>query len=321
VPTALTGLFFIVLVFLGLFAEVFEGQAPEVDLAQIYANPIPVAELQRLRSLRLTNKQGNFYFENSHPDGELQGPWQMLEPQALRAKSEVIPRLVEALNVIRVRNFHRLEPINVSSFSLDNPTMTITFQAQDERSYEIKMGLINPIDNSAYMTISTQGQIYQIDPLEMALESYDLTQLAESKVLALNLSSLISVELTPGQGTQLKLARKGEGWVDQAGAGLSQNKVEGFLQRLENLKSTSILDNLNEDQREFLDRALSSPSYQLRLISNQGIRSYLVGELKGQIPGLSTDAKFIFSSEDKRSYVLLDREQARVFQTRQGDLK
>src|SRR5690606_28129922 len=105
--------------FLGLFAEIFESQTPEVDIAQIYANPVPVNELQRLKNFKLTNKHGNFVFENSHPEGLLEGPWQMIEPQALKLKSEIVRKIIDALNVIRVRNFYRLEPINITSFSLD----------------------------------------------------------------------------------------------------------------------------------------------------------------------------------------------------------
>jgi hypothetical protein len=61
--TILVAFFFFILLFLGLFAEVFETQTPEEDLAQIYSNPVPVDELQHLKRLTLSNKQGNFVFD------------------------------------------------------------------------------------------------------------------------------------------------------------------------------------------------------------------------------------------------------------------
>jgi hypothetical protein len=321
--TILVATFFFILLFLGLFAEVFESETQEVDLAQIYANPVPVDELQHLKQVRLANKNGKFVFENTHLEGNLEGPWQMIEPQALRVKTEVITKIIDALNVIRVRNFHRLEPINITSFSLDNPTLTLLFTNSQNKVFEIKMGLINPIDNSAYMTINTQNQIYQIDPMEIALESWDVAQLVESKVLALNVSALASLEMTLANNLTLKLIKKDDKWFDQTGMELNANKVEKFFERLEDLRSSSILEHLNIEQQEFMDKVMANPVYGLRLITGQGVRSYLIGEVKGGVPGMNmtNETRYALSSEDKKSFVLIDKDQLRMFSTTSKDLK
>ncbi len=320
--TILVAFFFFILLFLGLFAEVFESETPEVDLAQIYANPVPVADLQHLKSMKLTNKQGQFDLLNTHPEGNLEGPWQMTSPQALRVKSEVITKIIDAFNVIRVRNFHRLEPINITSYSLDNPTLTLLFNNSKEKSFEIKMGLINPIDNSAYMTISTQNQIYQIDPIEIQLESYDLAQLVESKVLAINAESLASLEIYGESGQLLKLLKKDDKWFGDQGVELETTKVVRFLDRLEALKSTSILENLTTEQKEVMDRATAVPLYSLKLITTQGVRTYIVGEVKGGIPGLGLNGtQYALAGEERKSYVLIDKDQLKVFGTKISELK
>jgi hypothetical protein len=323
ISTVLVVFFFFVLLFLGLFAEVFESQTPEVDMAQIYANPVPITDLQALKSMKLTNKQGTFVFENTAPNGELSGPWQMVEPQALRVKSEVMAKIIETLKVIRVRNFYRLEPINVSSFSLDNPTLTMLFTNFKNKAIELKIGLINPIDNSAYLGLSTQNQIYQIDPLEMALETYDLAQLVDSKVLAITPETLASLEIYDEQGLTLKVLKKESQWVDQQGSTLSESKIERLFERLEALKSFSILENLTPEQKEFMDKAMALPQITLKLITTQGVRSYVIGEVKGQIPGtnISRSRSYALSSEERKSFVLLDQDQLKVFSTKQSDLK
>jgi Domain of unknown function (DUF4340) len=321
--TILVVFFFLILLFLGLFAEVFESQTPEVDIAQIYANPIPVTELGHLKSLKLTNKHGTFLFENTHPTGDLGGPWQMLEPQALRLKGDVVSKIIDALNVIRVRNFHRLEPINITSFSLDNPTLTLLFTNSKDKNFEIKMGLINPIDNSAYLSLSSQDQIYQIDPIEMALETYDLAQLVESKVLALNTDSLQSLELYGEGSLRLKLFRKEELWLDQSGAQLSEAKVKKFFERLEEIKSSSILEKLTTEQQIFMEQAMASPAMSLKLISGQGVRTYVVGQVKGQIPGMNVikSDTFALSTEEKQSFILIDKDELKILSTKSEDLK
>ncbi len=312
--TILVTFFFFILLFLGLFAEVFESQAPEVDLAQIYANPVPISDLQRIKSLRLTNKQGNFLLENSNPEGLIEGPWQMVEPQSLRVKSEVVKKILDALNVIRVRNFHPYEPINISSFSLDNPTLTLLFNNDKNKSFEIKVGLINPIDNSAYISLSSQNQIYQIDPLEMALESYDLAQLVESKVLALNVNALLSLEIYTAKGLETKLLKKGEEWVDQSGEVQNASKVTRFFEKLEDLKSQKILENLTPEQKTAMDESVATPLYSLKIISGTGVRSYIVGEVKNPINGLGLSLPtFVLTSEDKKSFVTINKDELKVF--------
>jgi hypothetical protein len=321
--TFLVVFFFFILLFLGLFAEVFESQTPEVDIAQIYANPVPINELQQLKSLKIINKHGTFVFENTHTENALSGPWQMLEPQALRLKSDVIAKILDALNVIRVRNFHRLEPINITSFSLDNPTLTLLFTNAKNKNFEIKMGLINPIDNSAYLSLSSQDQIYQIDPIEMALESYDLAQLVESKVLAVNPDSLQSLELYAQGALTLKLLKKDSQWVDQNGEILEEAKVRKFFERLEEIKSFSILDKLNTDQQAFMEKAMSTPSYSFKIISPQGVRSYIIGQVSGQIPGMNVvkSDTYALSSEEKQSFVLIDKNELKTFGTKPAELK
>lgn len=311
------------LLFLGLFAEVFEAETPEVDIAQIYANPVPVNELQKLKSFKLTNKHGSFVFENTAPDGNLNGPWQMLEPQALRLKGDVVSKIIDALNVIRVRNFHRLEPINITSFSLDNPTLTLMFSNVRNKNFEIKMGLINPIDNSAYLSLSSQDQIYQIDPIEMALESYDLAQLVESKVLAVNADSLQSLEIYSGANLQLKLIKKEAQWLDQSGMPLSESKVRKLFERLEEIKSYSILDKLNTDQQTFMEKVMSTPQYSLKLISGQGVRTYVIAPMVGQLPGMNVvkGGSYALSTDEKQSFILIDNDEIKMLGTKPADLK
>lgn len=321
--TVLVVFFTFILIFLGLFAEVFETETPEVDIAQIYANPMPVNELQQLKSLKLTNKHGTFVFENTHPEGNLEGPWQMLEPQALRLRSNVVTRIVDALNVIRVRNFHRLEPINITSFSLDNPTLTLLFTTVKNKNYEIKMGLINPIDNSAYLSLSSQDQIYQIDPIEMALESYDLPQLVESKVLALNVDSLHAIEIHGEEGLRLKVLKKEEYWVDQNGQKLTDAKVKRFFERLENMKSSSILDKLTTEQHIYMQQVMARPVNTLRVVTGQGVRSYLIGHIKGQIPGMNVikGDTYALSTDEKHSFILIDKDELKILSTNAKELK
>jgi hypothetical protein len=325
-PTLSTTLvisFTLILIFLGLFAEVFESETPEVDLAQIYANPIPVNELQHLKVFKMTNKQGTFVLENTHPNYNLEGPWQMTEPQSLKVKGNVIPKILESLNVVRVRNFHRLEPINITSFSLDNPNLTLQFTNEKNKNIEIKLGLINPIDNSAYLSLNSQNQIFQIDPLEMALETYDISQLVESRVLALNAESLLALEIYPSSGQETKVLKKDQTWFDQNGNELNQQKVIKFFERLEDLKSFSILSSLTSEQQKVMETSLATPDFTMKLITAQGVRSYFITEIKNGLPGISVGKNqfLALTTDDKKSFVLLESDQLKIFALKTSELK
>lgn len=247
----------------------------------------------------------------------------MIEPQALRLKNDVVSKIVDALNVVRVRNFYRLEPINITSFSLDNPTLTLLFTNSRDKNFEIKMGLINPIDNSAYLSLSSQDQIYQIDPIEMALESYDLAQLVESKVLAVNKDSLQSLEIYGSEGLKLKLIKKESQWHDQNGELLSDQKVNKLFERFEQIKSYSILDKLNTDQQTFMEKVMATPEYSLKLISSAGVRTYVMAPLSGQIPGMNVvkSGTYALSTEEKQSFVLIDKDEIKMLGTKPSELK
>jgi hypothetical protein len=247
----------------------------------------------------------------------------MIEPQALRLKNDVVSKIVDALNVIRVRNFYRLEPINITSFSLDNPTLTLLFTNARNKNFEIKMGLINPIDNSAYLSLSSQDQIYQIDPIEMALESYDLVRLVESKVLAVNSDSLQSLEIFGAEGLKLKLIKKEAQWLDQNGVILSDQKVIKLFEKLEEIKSYSILDKLNSDQQIFMEKIMATPEYGLKLISSSGVRTYLLAPLDGQIPGMNVvkSGTYALSTDEKQSFVLIDKDDIMMLATKPVELR
>jgi hypothetical protein len=235
----------------------------------------------------------------------------------------VISKIVEAFSAVRVRNFHRLEPINLSSFSLDNPTLLINFTTPSNKNYEIKIGLINPIDNSAYMVLSGNDQIYQIEPIELALENYDLSKLADAKILTINSDSLQSLELYQRGSVQLKLNKLNEGWIGPNGEVFSNDKVSKFFAELELMKSFSVLDKLSNDQLQFMQQNLTNPQFGVKIISERGIKSYLISKLKNKIPDMDVPVQdtYIFSSEEKKSFILINKEEIKILNTKNSDLR
>lgn len=320
--TGLVTLFFFILVILALFAEVFVSRTPEIDLAQIYANPVPVSEFARLKKLVFSNKYGTFEMVNTNAEDTLEGPWQLTSPQTQRVKSELVSKIVENLNILRIRSIHRYEPINVTSFSLDNPNFTLLLTTSKSKDYEIKLGLINPIDNSAYLSLSSQNQIYQIEPLEMALETYDLSQIIEARVLALDFSKLKSIEIFEGGQSRLLMNVGSDSWVDGEGP-LSETKVADFLSKIEEMKSSSLLENLSAEQIQSFQNMINASSIALKIAYNDMVNTYYFTEIKKSLPGLGPqfNGQYLFSSDDLKQFSVIKKDQAKFLQTTSKQLK
>jgi len=309
--TFLVSFFFILCVFLALFAEVFQSRNTEVDLAALYATPIQWKQFDKLQELKVTNKNGEFVLENMNPEGLLVGPWQMTSPQMLKVKSSFVEKLMLAMRQIQIRQLFSLDAINLNSFSLDSPNATVNLKSSKGKGLELKFGLINPIDNSSYLTFTGASQIYQIDPLAISLESYDLTQLAESQILALNIDSIQSFELVKDNNSIFRWQKAADKWLDQANAEISSEKIQKYLERWENVKSSLVVEVINPDQKLILERLIATPQYVLRVQTMGGLKNYTLSPLTESIPGvnLAVNQFYILSSDEQKSFSFVEKAQ------------
>ncbi len=320
--TFLVSFFFILCVFLALFAEVFQSRNSEMDLAALYASPIQWRQYNELRQIKLTNKNGEFILENMNPVGLLEGPWQLTSPQVLKVKSPVVDKVMNALRQIQIRQLFSIDAINLNSFSLDAPTATVNLTSLAGKNIEIKLGLINPIDNSSYMTFSGASQIYQIDPLSISLESYDLAQMAESQVLALNIDSIQSFELVKENVSSFRWIRNSDTWLDQNNLTLDPEKMKKYFERWENVKSSLVLEMSTPEQREVIDRLLTNPQYLLRVQTMSGLRTYTLSLYSETIPSVNLAVKqyFILSTDERKSFSFIEKAQLNFLENKKGPL-
>ena len=309
--TFLVSFFFILCIFLALFAEVFQSRNSEIDLAALYATPIQWRQFNELREVKLSNKNGEFILENMNPLGLLEGPWQLTSPQALKVKSAVVEKMMSALRQVQIRQLFSLDAINLNSFSLDAPTATVTLNAISGRSLELKLGLINPIDNSSYMTFSGATQIYQIDPLSISLESYDLAQMAESQILALNIEAIQSFELVKENVSVFRWQKNAEKWLTQLGDEITPEKIQKYFDKWENVKSSLVIEVGTPEQKLVLDRLLAAPQYLLRVQTLGGLRTYTISPYSEPIPGvnLGVNQFYILSTDEKKSFSFVEKAQ------------
>lgn len=314
------------LVAVGFFAEVFQAPPIPQEIAQLIKNPLPIERIKKLKRVSFSNKMGQFKFENSHPEGLMEGPWQMIEPTNIRARKDFFIKMIGVLEEIQIRHTHRSETINLQSFSLDKPLFTLELEPIKGSKLEIAFGLINPIDNSTYFAIKGEEWIYQCNTLSIPFETVTPDELLDSKALALNFDQINFVELAtyPFQGPAVKLTRAELEWQDETGRKFDRRKVESFLKDLQNIKSYMVLDKLTPVQSQELQRLLSTPAHRLRMVSGNAVpETFYISSPLEALVDLRFEKKrsVLFYREGSVNPLVLSGEEANVFYRKEKDFR
>lgn len=319
--TLLVMAFGLLLATVGFFAEVFQAPPIPQEMAQLIKNPLPVHKLKKVRRLSFSNKSGSFKFENTHPEGDPEGPWRMIEPTAIKARKDFFIKVLQALSDLQVRNVHRADSINLQSFSLAKPLFTLDIGPTDGEDLVINFGLINPIDNSTYFHVTGQEWIYQSMVLPVPLETVTADELLDARALAFTMGKVDQVELAP-QG--VKLLRVAEKWQNADGAPLDERKVEGFLKDLLALKSYMVLDKLTPPQSEALQQVLqATPQWQLKIGQAGSVETYFISSPIDRLADLKLErsGSSLLYREGTTGPIVLSREQASVLNKRDKDFR
>jgi hypothetical protein len=320
------GIFCLILLTGALISELFQSAPVPVDVAQIYINPIPENVSQNAIKITFKNKLGTFEMEKiQDQDSPKYNTWRLLSPRQLPAKSRSLFQIFETLKEITVRKLHQYEPINISSYSLDNPLVDINIKTA-EGDIQIKFGLINPIDNSAYMTVSNNQSIYQIENLKFPLDSFNLQSFIESRIFISEVKEVQEFKIFRGKVSSypaFKITKTEGKWYDSRDRELDETRVEDFLRKILNLKSNVILDKRDEKLDKKLNRYLNNPRY--TIVMNRlgkeieyklsapirAIREYKIENWKN----------FVIKASDEEHPYISKREYLNFFQVRESQYK
>ncbi len=320
------GVFSILIISAAIISELFQASPIDDRLSSLYLNPIDSKLFSNINSLLFKNKFGQFLFErelinDSHTN---YSQWRLHSPRELPAKNNVLHSLFKALGQIKVKKIHQYEPINISSFSLDNPLVNLELNTPNE-TIKIHFGLINPIDNSAYMSIVGRKTIYQIESLKFPLESFDLTSFVESKIFHIPIEQItkVSVFKQKRNSATLELIKKGAIWTDDKAREISTERVKDFLTELTKIRSQIILDRQNDKVKEQITSEKENPIYTVEVEMGKISKKYVITNPIKSISDYKIESKkniLIFSSEEKHPYVV-KRDILKFFEIKPKDLR
>lgn len=246
-------------------------------------------DLQDLGNIMLKNQLGSFQLEKK------EGRWALKYPKQTQVEGSFVEGFIETLKSIKIKKTFRPDPINMTNFSLNTPLVEIVLIKENGERKIIRMGLINPVDNSTYLNVSDQNIIYHIDALKTSLNALNLSDFTEAKIFSFNKDDLSAFKIFKGEKNenqiQLAFSRSAEGWGGREGTLLNNSKVAGYLEKLLTLKSLP-LSSPSQEVLKKIEETQGAPLFTLELEgADHKIVTYKVLPLQNNFPELEITEK------------------------------
>ena len=316
--------FLFILLASGSISEFFQAPAFKNDDHGQHQTLFGNNEFSNVDKISFKNPLGTFHLIKM--DHNLT-PWQLSFPRELSADRETISYIFEILRSVKIRKVYQQDLINMTNFSLSNPLIEMELFYNDGQRYKLLFGLINPIDNSTYLTKSDSGVIYHVDALKGSLETLDFSNFIDSKIIAFNQDDINSLKIYRGRSknrrVQLAMKKEDKKWYGAKRRELDQKKAINYIKTLTSLRSTFILDKVNEKAQEKIDRYLTTPLYSMEITDNDNnVVTYKISAIIHSLPGIKMEKRqnFIIEASHRNHPFLFNKEDLTSFSKTQRSL-
>jgi hypothetical protein len=308
-----------------VFAELFQSTPMEPqEINQLIKNPIPFESLNKMEKFTLSNKQGTFVLQNNHPELLVEGPWTMESPQKAKIKPSMMLKMLRSLESLHVRSLHYQEPINNASFSIDNPTSVLTWSHPIYGELILKFGLVNPIDNSLYFTLSREKWIYQSTLPTDTFEAVALNDLIDTEMIYIQTNTILRAEISkaPFGEPVFAIEKINDKWQKRDGTIIADQKITQCFERFEKIKSYMILDKLNSEDVSQLEKLQQNPLFKLSLTYPDRLENYFISPLIQKLGNIALGKgnSFLFYLEDSPAPLVVSENFFNVFQISDKDI-
>ncbi len=318
--TWFTLIFFIFLVFYLGFIEFFQDTKDEQITVDLLKSPIQQQILNSSNFLKFKNRIGNFTLKKEA------GDWILQEPRIMPAKVETINQILSALKQIKIQTIHQHEPINFQSFSLDKPVIEVELQNKQNVKMTIKVGLINPINNTSYLTVSGHNYIYQTNFIDDKLQSFTLADFIDSNIFSMDKSSIKQLKIYHGKSKDAynTITHSNEIWSTKKFKVISNTKTDQKIARILNTKTHMIIDKRDESLQNFINNYLKNPYYRLEVKLKSGeVITYIISHPIKAIADLKIEKKqfFLMTASNRHYPYVIGKKFYRNFIIKYKDIK
>lgn len=316
-------LFFVIVSLMAVYSEIFQTRKPDIDLTQIYTNPFSEAFLNTANKIEIKNRLGSFTLQKNKLQDNIE-KWFLTKPRNLEANKNNVLKILKDLQSFDIRKIYEMDKINISNFSLNQPLVEMKLSS-DINSLQVNIGLINPVNNSAYISFPHINKIFQITNFNYHLESIVMSNLIDASVFDFELSHIELLEIyTDNTKTPFfKITKSGEYWLDKKSNQLDPDKVQTLLTSILALKTLIILDERSEKTEKLIKRYTQYPLYRVRYKNLGKFNEVIVTNILNKTADLKVERKkhFIIHNPTKKHPFILRKEFLKIFNQRESKLR
>jgi ankyrin repeat protein len=318
-------LFFTFCLLAALISEFFQAPPLATNLQGSIQNPISREFLAGLNKITFENQLGSVSLQK---DERNKDHWVLTSPRILPANKETIATLLASLSQIQIRKTYPADPINLANFALNTPTLSLKMNGGEDTSLNIKFGLHNPLDNSAYILIERLQTIYQITAPKVQLAFLGPSYFIDSKIFTMANQDIERIKIfnahNLGGNTALSIMKKNGQWFNEKKQLLATDKVESFIAKIISVKSQMILDQTTKDVEKIVDNYIKSPMYSIEMVDseNRKIKYSISHLINTQIPELKIDRQknIIIIASDRTHPYIVEKNYLSNFQLKEVEL-
>lgn len=307
----LTILFIVVVSFLFIATEIFRAR-PIIQISgDSFSDSIGAQFLSRVKKIQITNRLGTFELYKVTRDS-----WSIMEPRTIPSDRAVVLNLLKSIGNLKIISTLKNDQLNRSNFSLDDPLSTIQLKTDLDEETSLTLGMINPIDNTAYIQISKNNLIYQVEAPELRFEGLEFSQFIDSKIFQESLESILSFEIYRGQSSLYERLTLNQGvWTSLKSKNISAIKVENFLEKILKIQAYMIIDKKSESLSQIIENYLKNPSYTIKVKTEEREIIYRVSGLVSTLPDLKIEKKnyFLMDSNERDFPYLIHKDNLDLF--------
>ncbi len=322
----LMGIFLVTLAVATGISEFFQAPTEQNNELTKFRTLFTNDDFSKVVEINLRNRLGEFSFSKIKDDPYSR--WNMVEPKKFPANNEVFKKLFETLKDLRIRKIFSYDPINIANFSLDAPLYEITLIAEDGSKKVLSFGLVNPIDNSTYVSNSAETEaIYHIDAVQSDLASLDMADFVDSHIFTPKTAQVKNLKIYRGKISgrpSFDLERGKNGEWNSGNRELDEAKTLQWLDELLLLRTMLIVDKSTPELDESIEKLVESPMFTIQIEDlNENILTWVVSQSINNLPDVRIEKRsYVLVKASNRPYpYLIHRDQLKLFQPNESKLR